>query len=377
MVESAEAIARLQAWVVWSGLAIGLAFGVVSQLSRFCTLGAIADWVSMGSSLRLRMWLLAMAVAILASQGLVILGLLNDTATIYTSSRFLWLSQAVGGGLFGFGMALASGCGAKALVRMGEGSLKALIVFLVMGLSAFMSFRGITALWRVQTLDRVVWQLDGHQDLPRLLEQVLTLAGLPVDGSWLRGLVAAGVSLVLLVLVFRPGRHSGRLGGRLLVGGVSIGLLISLGWLVTGWLGFVAEHPDTLAPAYLATNTRGPESLTFVGPLAYSLEYLIYATDRSQFVSFAIATVVGTVAGAAISALSQGKFRWEGFRSNQDLSDHLIGALLMGIGGATAMGCTIGHGLSGISMLSLGSIWVVVWIFGGTRLGLGFLSARV
>lgn len=376
MLDTAESITQIQSWVVWGGLVIGILFGALSQLSRYCTLGALADWVSMGSTLRLRMWLLALAVAIAFTQTLIVLGLLDDTASFYTSPRLLWLSQLMGGLLFGFGMTLASGCGARALVRLGEGNLKALIVFLVMALAAFMSFRGLTALWRVQTVDQVTLQIDGRQDLPRLLEAGLSLLSFESSGSGLRLVLAAVCVALLLVAVFgRRGRAEG-FGARLVLSAIGIGLLIGVSWLLTGHFGFVPEHPDTLEQAYLATNSRGPESLTFVGPLAYSLEYLIYATDRSQFISFAIATVVGTVVGAFLSARLRGKFRWEGFRSTQDLSDHLIGALLMGVGGATAMGCTIGHGLSGLSMLSLGSIWTILWIMLGSRIGLALLARR-
>ena len=48
-------------------------------------------------------------------------------------------------------------------------------------------------------------------------------------------------------------------------------------------------------------------------------------------------------------------FRWEGFASLSDLRNQLVGAVLMGFGGVTAMGCTVGQGMSGLSTLALGS----------------------
>jgi uncharacterized membrane protein YedE/YeeE len=153
-----------------------------------------------------------------------------------------------------------------------------------------------------------------------------------------------------------------------------VGACVAAGWLATGWLGFIEEHPNTLEPAYLVTNTRGPESLTFVAPLAYSLEILLYWSDRSQVMTFSIATVLGTVLGAGIAAVVSKRFQWQGFASTEDLAHHLIGAMLMGVGGVVALGCTIGHGLSGLSLLAVGSVLSVASILVGGWLGLKFLE---
>jgi hypothetical protein len=52
------------------------------------------------------------------------------------------------------------------------------------------------------------------------------------------------------------------------------------------------------------------------------------------------------------AAVASRSFRIEGFRDTPDLVRHLAGAALMGFGGVTALGCTIGQGLSGLSTLS-------------------------
>jgi uncharacterized membrane protein YedE/YeeE len=363
-----EQVKLMQAWVVFGGLFIGLIFGWISQVSRYCSIGAISDLQLMGNGQRMRLWLLSVLVAVLLVQIFIQVGLLNDEDSFYTSPRLLWLSNVFGGLLFGVGMAFASGCGSRNLVRIGEGSLKALVVFLVMGIAAFATLRGLTAVWRSQTVDRVFIDLPSRQDLPSLLE---SLMGLNPETS--RGLVLILVTAVALWALLRglPGRQLTPM--QWLAGGL-VGLCVTAGWLLTGWLGFIAEHPETLEKAYLATNTRGPESLTFVAPLSYSLELFLYYSDASQFLSFAVATVIGTVVGAAIAALRSGSFRWQGFASTQDLALHLLGATLMGIGGVVAMGCTIGHGLSGLSMLALSSVIAIVSIGLGGLLGLRLLQ---
>jgi uncharacterized protein len=150
-----EQVKLLQAWVVFGGLLIGLVFGMVCQVSRYCTIGAISDLQLMGNGQRMRLWLLSIVVAVFLVQLFVQFSLINDEDSFYTSPRLLWLSNVMGGLVFGVGMALASGCGSRNLIRIGEGSLKALVVFLVMGIAAFATLRGLMAVWRSQTVDRI------------------------------------------------------------------------------------------------------------------------------------------------------------------------------------------------------------------------------
>jgi uncharacterized membrane protein YedE/YeeE len=140
-----------------------------------------------------------------------------------------------------------------------------------------------------------------------------------------------------------------------------MGAVIAGGWYLTGHLGY-GENPETLETVYFATNSRTLESLSFVAPLAYSLEMLMLWTDKSLRLTFGIAAVLGTIAGSAVYALSSRTFRWEGFASLADLRNQLIGAVLMGAGGVTAAGCTIGQGLSGLSTLAIGSFIAVAGI---------------
>jgi hypothetical protein len=139
----------------------------------------------------------------------------------------------------------------------------------------------------------------------------------------------------------------------------------------------VAEHPATLEPAFLATNTRAMESLTFVAPIAYTVDWLILYSDASRHLSIGVVSVAGVVLGSALAALAGGNFRWEGFAGTEDTANHLVGALLMGVGGVTALGCTVGQGLSGLSTLSVGSFIALAGIIGGALAGLRYQAWRV
>jgi len=263
-------------------------------------------------------------------------------------------------------MVLASGCGSKNLVRLGGGNLKALVVLLVMGLSAWMTLRGLTAMWRVETVDRWAVSLPGSQDLPSLI--AAGYGGSTPDVALVVGTVV-GTALLAWALWARPGRDAG-----LLLGGIGIGAVVLAVWWVSGRFGHLAEHPETLEEAFLGTASRRMEALSFVTPVAQGLEWLIFYSDQGRRLSTGVVAVCGLVAGSWLVNIRQKSFRWEGFGDSADTARHLIGATMMGIGGVTAMGCTIGQGLSGLSTLGLTSLVAVAAIIAGAVAGLRFLN---
>ena len=348
--------------VLWASFALAVVFGAVAQRTQFCTMGAVADIVNIGDWSRMRMWALAAGVAVIGFNAMVGLGWIEARNSFYAEPRLIWLSYSVGGLLFGFGMVLASGCGSKMLVRIGGGNLKSLLVFLTMGFSAYATMRGITAVARVATVDRVAVTLPAGQDLPSLL----ALATGMDRTSWALWVgVGLGLVMVAFALARREGRHAD-----VMLGGLGIGAVVAAMWWVSGRLGHLAEHPLTLEEAFLATNSRGMEALSFVAPVAYSIDWLILFSDKSKVLTMGIVSTLGVVVGSGAVALTTGSFRWEGFRGVEDTANHLVGALLMGVGGVTAMGCTIGQGLSGLSTLALGSFIAVAFIMTGAVLAL-------
>lgn len=348
---------------------IAVAVGVISQRTHFCTMGAIADVVNMGDWTRARQWMLAIGVAMIGFAALVQLDLIDASKTLYANNRFMWLSSAVGGLMFGYGMVMASGCGNKTLVRIGAGNLKSLVVFLVLGLSAFATLKGITAVVRVNTVDAVALSMPNGADLGTLIAAITGLTS-KLTAIWSG--YALGVVLVLWVL-----RHADFWTVENLLASVGIGALIVAMWWVSGHFGFLPEHPETLEPVYLGTNSGRIEAMSFVAPLAHSLDWLMFFSDKSKVLTVGVMSVVGVVVGSAASALQQKTFRWEGFANVEDLSQHLLGGVLMGVGGVTAMGCTFGQGLSGISTLSLNSFVAVAAIVTGAVLSIRHQVARL
>lgn len=355
--------------VLWGGLLIGLLLGALAQASRFCTMGALTDWFSYGGTARLMMWLLAVAVAAAGAHGLMQAGWLDATRAVAWSNQLLWPSYLVGGTLFGVGMVLASGCPQRNLVRLGAGSLKALVTLGVAAFAADITLRGILALPRVRGLDAGGATLAGPQDLASLLAAATGIAAGP-----LRWTLAAVFVVALLVLVWRQRAGLERLQ---VWAGVGVGLTVVMAWALTGHFGFLPEHPDTLEPAWLGTASRRPEGLSFAAPLAHAMQLLTLWSDTNTKASFGVMVTLGVPLGSALSALLRREFRVEGFAGTQDLGDHLVGGVLMGFGGVTALGCSIGQGLSGLSLLSAGAMLALAGMVAGTRLGLWFQMWRL
>jgi uncharacterized protein len=354
---------NVAASVIGGGFALAFVFGVIANKTNFCTMGALSDIVNMGHWNRMRMWLLAIAVAVLGVGLLGYSGQIDASKAIVQRPMLPWLSLLLGGLTFGIGMTLAGGCANKNLIRVGGGSVRSLVVLVFLAIAAYMTLKGLFGQWRASLLDPVALNLAdfGWKD-QSLATAASRLTGLSPVSAQL-GTMAVLV-LGLLGFVFKDRRF--RANGLQVGGGVVIGLLVVAGWYVSGHIGF-GENPETLEIGYFATNSRTIESMSFVGPLAYGLELLLLWTDKSLHVTFGIATTIGVVLGSATYALSAGRFRWEGFApSLLDLRNQLIGAVLMGFGGVTALGCTIGQGLTGLSTLSIGSFIAVAGIIGGS-----------
>ena len=122
------------------------------------------------------------------------------------------------------------------------------------------------------------------------------------------------------------------------------------------------------------TYSHRPELLTFAAPLAHSLDLLTLWSDRNNTVTYGVLVVLGVLLGSTASSILRKEFRFESFTSPKDTAHHLLGAVLMGVGGVTAMGCSIGQGVSGLAMLSAGAVIAVAGIVLGSWGGFHFQS---
>lgn len=333
--------------VILAGLVIGLIYGAVGLLSGFCLMSSMRGFLAEGDGRLVRTYALAIAVAIGVSQFLAGNGMVDLGKSIYLQPTFSVPVLFLGGMLFGYGMVLSNGCGSRALVLLGRGNLRSFVVVIVLGIAAQMTLKGLIAPARIALVQASQTTVNANS-LPSLL------ATLGVAEAVSRALAAAAVVLALVLFAFAHPAFR-RAPGQI-AAGVIVGLLVAGGWYVTGYLGADDFNPVPVT------------SLTFVAPIADSLQYAMLSTGLT--LNFGIATVAGVFTGSLAAALATGRFKLEGYSSPRHMLRSGSGAALMGIGGVMAFGCSIGQGLTGLSTLALGSFVAVAGILLGTAAGL-------
>lgn len=332
------------------GLAAGVILGVAGRAGRFCTLAMLEDAFFGSDFRRLKSFALAAAVALLATQTLVAFGIVDLSRSIYLTPSIGLGGAIIGGLMFGVGMALVGTCGFGTLVRIGGGDLRAIVVFLVLGLSALAAMRGLTGMLRLTLIEPLTLRLSDGTN-----QTLMSLFGV--------GPHATARPVLIAILVGALGFWAladGKLirSPRLLVSGLAVGGAIAFGWFATGWLA-----DDEFDPARVS-------SLTFVAPLGDAILYI--ATFSGARLNFGIGSVAGVVGGSLAAAMLARGFRWEACDDARELKRHMAGALLMGTGGVMSMGCTIGQGLSAFSTLAVSAPLTMLAIGCGARLGLEF-----
>ena len=342
-----DQLAQLQWMVLGATGLVSVFFGALMHRTHFCTMGAVSDAVVMQNFDRLRQLALALVVASLGFGGMTLAGLISPLKSVYATPVIYWFSSLFGGLLFGWGMVLSSGCGAKSLVRLGAGNLKSLLVLLVLGLSALVALKGMLAYPRVHYLETLTWApsqgVFAGQWFSYLFQVELTT-----------GVFMAAVfgCLMLSFWIFKDRSFLTPFN----VGtGLSVGLVICAVWFISGVWGHGLEHPDTLDEFFLATTSRKMEALSLTAPVALGLDALLYFSDGTKRLTLGMVSVLGICLGSFFSARWSGTFRVEAFVNKADLLRHLGGGCLMGVGAVLAMGCSIGQGLSGMSTFSLAS----------------------
>ncbi|MDP5349100.1 MAG: YeeE/YedE family protein [Paracoccaceae bacterium] len=309
---------------VYFALALGLVFGVLAQITRFCFRRSI-----IGDDRRQAagVWLTALAVAVLGTQAAVAAGWIGFADHRFMAADLPVLAIVAGGLIFGAGMVLTRGCVSRLTVLTGSGNLRAALVLVVFAVVAHATLKGVLAPVRT-TLGSVTLSLDS--------------SALPGNPLLWAGLIA----LAALAFALRSGNRVGTL-----VLAALIGALVPLGWVGTGYV--LLDEFDPIAM----------ESLSFTSATADALFFTVASTSISA--TFGAALIGAVALGALISSLIRREFQWQSFSTPRETGRYMSGAALMGVGGVLAGGCTVGAGLSGIPTLSIAAILAIASIAAG------------
>ena len=333
--------------VLLAALAIGLIYGSVGLISGFCMMSSMRGWLAQGDGRLVRTYALAMGAAIAASQVLAAAGLVDLGKSIYLQPAFSAPVLFLGGLLFGYGMVMSNGCGSRALVLLGRGNLRSLVVVIILAIFAQMTLKGLIAPSRIAMVGASQTTATANS-LPALLGSL----GISEVAARMIAASALAAALIIFAFAYAPFRKS---PGQILAG-IVMGFLVAAGWFATGYLGADDFNPVPVT------------SLTFIAPIADALQYMMLSTGST--LNFGIVTVFAVFTGSLVTALLTGRFHLEGYQSPRHMLRSAGGAALMGTGGVMAFGCSVGQGLTGVSTLSLASFIAVAGILIGTAAGL-------
>ncbi len=376
-----ESFVEAHSYLLWASFILAFILGAVVNKTNFCTMGAVSDLVNMGDYSRFRAWLLAIAVAML---GVIIFesaGLMSVDSAFppYRASQIIWIENILGGLMFGIGMTLASGCGNKTLIRIGAGNLKSILVFIVIGIAAFYminpfpdSDKTLYSVLFYNWVSPLAIELDSMSDLGSLVNAEAAVT--------MRLIIGLLIAALLLLYIFKSAEF--RNGFDNILAGIVVGLVILAAWYISANISIDADGEAYDLSAYyqewdmlsddeegkpMSGRTLNTQSFTFINPVGQTYG-LVTSGFNLAALSFGLMAVAGVILGSLFWALVSKGFRIEWFANWKDFAMHFIGAILMGIGGTMALGCTIGQGITGISTLALGSFLTFFAILFGSAL---------
>lgn len=313
------------------GVLLGVVFGAVAFKTRFCLRRALVSDNTSERSSAAGIWLTALGVAIVGTQLSVLAGWIDFSAHRFHGAELPYALIVLGGLLFGAGMVLTRGCASRLTVLAGSGNIRAMIVLLIFAITAHATLKGILSPLRTGLAEFTV-------NTGALHTWIQSPAGASI-------LVAALVAAIAMVVIKSNADRTQ------LVAGAVIGALVPLGWVGTGLV-----LQDEFDPIVF-------QSLSFTSSSSEWLFWSIASTSIGA--GFGVGLMFGVVLGSAVSAIVSHEFKWVSFSSPAQTGRYSLGAVMMGVGGVFAGGCTVGAGLSGIASLSVSAILTLASIVAG------------
>ena len=315
---------------VMTGLFVGVLFGFVLQRGRFCMNSAFRDAILLKDNVLLKTVFVALLVE------LVGFAIMDATGAIAINPKpFWWGANLLGSFVFGIGMVLAGGCASGITYRTGEGMVGAMTAVLGLAIAGYFTAAGFLSPFKAN--------LQASTTVPGADGKALTLHGiLGMDYSTL-ALILFVIAVAAWYFIAKSKKEECQADP-------------GWGWLNTGIL--VGIVGILAFPLSAAAGRNYPLGIT-AGWI--NIVKVIFSDEKFDWLGLMI---IGIVIGGLIAALISKEFK---FRVPKPLVlvQTFIGGVLMGFGAVTSGGCNIGHLLSGIPQLSLGSILAGVSIFLG------------
>jgi uncharacterized membrane protein YedE/YeeE len=348
---------------------LGLALGYVLQRGRFCLNSAFRDIIFLQDLTFFRAYLLCLVVAIVGTNLLESAGLImtyDQEAGRFVSTElmrqsFVPVANILGGFLFGLGIVLAGGCASGIVYRLGEGQIGALVAIVGFFFGVGMTTDGMLMPVR-DYLKGFTVEVHGVTN-----PAIWDVFGSSPTAKWATIVI---FSVALLAFVFKGKPSFGKSGKGFAWGltGVLVGLLTVVAWEISSVFGGTPRGLAITTPlrelfySMLTNSTHSPfQEFSFLG---------IFRGTWGVFFIFAVPF------GAAISALGLKEFKWKTPPAKEVLTV-FFGSILMGIGAVIAGGCNLGHGVTGMSTMSLSSLVAIIAIMLGNWVMVYFKFMRI
>jgi uncharacterized protein len=359
-----------------TAIPIGFLFGFFMERSDLCGASAFSEVVVMKDTGKL--W--GFWVAIATSMALFALG--SATGLIKLAPKpLMWASYLLGGTIFGVGTVLAGGCVSGCLFKAGQGNLNSMAALVAMpiGMAAvafgpLAGFNKVLGSYVIKSQDGGPITLSSITGLPYwLLAILISAATLAVGIIWTRkskqGLAISnnrpdetpigdriftrrwkpwhsGVAIGILALLAYT---SSAASGRNYPLGVTHGVLFVMDLATESSIASVWAKPkpeQKVGPQKVAVQAAKPEASKQAKPANEGKHTVVW---------WLVFMVFFVVAGSHVSARMRGNFQLRPKPPEETLIA-FAGGLLVGIGAWLATACVIGHILSGLALMSVGSL---------------------
>ncbi len=312
------------------GCIVGLLFGFFAQRSRFCLRAAVIEFWHHQFGEKLSVWLLTFASAVIAIQGLIVLGDLDVSTARQLANRGSLSGALIGGLMFGAGMVMTRGCASRLLILSANGNLRALLSGLIFAVTAQSALSG--ALAPVRDALSSLWTVEGgtNRDLLAILGWSHT-TGLVVGLIWMAA---------ALYFTTRTAQRAW-----MWIGGIGAGLSVALAW----WLSYRVSQAS-----FEVVHIQG---ITFSGPSAEWLMRVLAPNPPS--IGFDFGLLPGVFIGSFVAAWMGKELQLEGFKDGYSMRRYIGGAVLMGFGAMLAGGCAVGAGVTGGAIFAV-TAWLAL-----------------
>lgn len=330
--------------MVWTGLLVGVLFGIILQRGRICFNSAYRDVLLFKDNYLLKLYtftvgLQAILFAIFAKLGVITLNPMPFNA----------IGNIIGAYIFGLGMVLAGGCASGVTYRSGEGMTTSWLTGLAFGLAASAVQGG--ALSFLQTSISRFNVVVSHASNIYRSKSGATLADIFKIDPLLIAIIFAAI-LWIYTFATKTSERETKLNWK--VAGVLLSILAVFAWWTSQKVGRVYGLGITGGWVNIMNVLTTKTKVNWIG-----LE------------------VLGIIIGAAISAVAGKEFKLRMPKNPMTYVQVLVGGVMMGIGASLAGGCNIGHSLTGVGLMAISSIvstiffilgnWTMAWLLFGRK----------